>query len=108
VCSDSIDKKHYIEPYQLKVKSSKGWETLKEIISSLPRTTIISATSNYLHAEARSRIFRFIDDMEFQLRPRQSIIAVRSTARLGYYDFGVNRRRIEEIRERLRARGIIE
>jgi uncharacterized protein (DUF1499 family) len=108
VCSDATDKKHYIEPYQLKVKSSKGLEVLKEVISSLPRTTIISATNTYLYAQARSRIFGFIDDMEFQLRPRQNIIAVRSAARLGYYDFGVNRWRIGEIGKELQARGIIQ
>src|SRR5699024_12111159 len=69
VCSDSTNKKHYIEPYQLKVKPSEGWETFKKVISALPRTTIISAANHYLHAEARSRIFRFVDDLEFQLRP---------------------------------------
>ncbi|MGR6036528.1 MAG: DUF1499 domain-containing protein [Candidatus Nitrosoglobus sp.] len=108
VCSDATDKKHYIEPYQLKVKSSKGLEVLKEVISSLPRTTIISATNTYLYAQARSRIFGFIHDMEFQLRPRQNIIAVRSATRLGYYDFGVNRWRIGEIGKELQARGIIQ
>jgi uncharacterized protein (DUF1499 family) len=108
VCSDATEKKHYIEPYQLKVKPSKGWKILKEVISSLPRMTITSATNNYLHAQARSRIFGFIDDIEFQLRPQQNIIAIRSAARLGYYDFGVNRRRIEEIGKKLQARGTIQ
>lgn len=108
VCSDSNDEKHYIEPYRLKVEPHQGWEALKEVISSLPRTRIISASSHYLHVEARSRIFRFVDDLEFQLRPQQGIIAVRSAARLGYYDFGVNRSRIEEIRHKLRAREVLQ
>lgn len=107
VCSDSADKKHYIEPYQLKVKPSEGWEAFKKVISALPRITIISATNDYLHAEARSRIFRFVDDMEFQLRPQQNIIAIRSAARLGHYDFGVNRHRLDKIRSKLRSHGII-
>lgn len=107
VCSDSTNKKHYIEPYQLKVKPGKGWEVFKEVISALPRITIISATNYYLHAEARSRIFRFVDDLEFQLHPQQNIIAIRSAARLGYYDLGVNRHRLEKMRSKLRSRGII-
>jgi hypothetical protein len=43
------------------------------------------------------------DDLEFHLQPPQGIIAVRSAVRLGYYDFGVNRRWVEEIRAKLRA-----
>ncbi|GEM20727.1 DUF1499 domain-containing protein [Nitrosococcus oceani] len=109
VCSDSAikDEKHYIEPYHLKVSPPEGWGVLKDIISALPRTTIISASSHYLHAIAKSRIFRFVDDLEFQLRPRQKMIALRSAARLGYYDFGVNRNRIEKIRNQLRLQGVI-
>lgn len=108
VCSDSREKRHFIESYQLNVKAEKTWMVLTEVISLLPRTTIISATKNYLHAEARSRIFRFIDDVEFHLRPQQNIIAVRSGARLGYYDFGVNRKRLEKIRATLCARGVVQ
>jgi uncharacterized protein (DUF1499 family) len=108
VCSDSKDERHYIKPYQLKVEPNKGWKIFKEVISTLPRTTIITVSNNYMCAEARSRIFRFVDDLEFQLRPQQNIIAVRSAARLGYYDFGVNRRRIEEIGKRLQACGVIQ
>lgn len=98
VCSDSGEEKHAVAPYQLSINAEKAWAAFKEVISSLPRTTIISASKNYLHAEVRSRVFRFVDDLEFQLRPAQGIIAVRSAARLGYYDFGVNRRRVEKIR----------
>lgn len=109
VCSDSAikDKKHYIEPYHLKVNPPEGWDVLKEIVGALPRTTIISASSHYLHAAAKSRIFRFVDDLEFQLRPQQRIIALRSAARLGYYDFEINRSRIEKIRNQLRFQGIM-
>jgi uncharacterized protein (DUF1499 family) len=107
VCSDSKDEKRYIEPYQLSVDSNKAWAALKKVITSLPQTTIISNPKNYLHAEVRSLIFHFVDDIEFHLRPQRNIIAVRSAARLGYYDFGVNRRRVEKIRKKLQAQGVI-
>jgi uncharacterized protein (DUF1499 family) len=35
------------------------------------------------------------------------MIAVRSAARLGYSDFGVNRRRIERLRARLARQGVV-
>ncbi len=58
----------------------------------------------YLHAEFRSALFGFVDDVEFRMDEAHGRIDVRSASRTGYYDFGVNRRRVEEIRKRF-ARG---
>jgi uncharacterized protein (DUF1499 family) len=98
---------HYITPFALYVSAPQAWTTLREILQSQPRTKIVTHHDNYLHAEVSSRIFGFIDDMEFHLRPEQASIAVRSGARLGYYDFGVNRKRINKLRDQLRAKGVI-
>lgn len=46
-----------------------------------------------------------MDDTEFQLDP-SGVIHVRSAARLGYSDLGVNRRRVEAIRAKLAAAGV--
>ncbi len=73
----------------------------------LPRARIVEETEDYLHAECRSALFGFVDDLELQLRPSESIIAVRSASRLGYSDFGVNRRRVEALRESLAGRGVL-
>jgi uncharacterized protein (DUF1499 family) len=72
------------------------------------RITIVTVDETYLHAEVRSAIFRFVDDTEFHLRASDGIIAIRSAARTGYGDLGVNRKRIEKIREVLRGRDLIE
>ncbi|MEZ5584986.1 MAG: DUF1499 domain-containing protein [Candidatus Competibacteraceae bacterium] len=77
-------------------------------MKALPRTTVVSVTEDHLHAECKSLIFRFVDDLEFHLRPNERRIAVRSASRLGYSDLGANRRRVEQVREALRAQGIIE
>ena len=53
---------------------------------------------NYVHAEFRSRIFRFVDDVEFFFDEADSVVHFRSAARTGYSDMGVNRKRMEEIR----------
>jgi uncharacterized protein (DUF1499 family) len=73
----------------------------------LPRTRIVSRTDASLHAECRSRIFRFVDDLELCLRAAEGIIAVRSASRLGYSDLGVNRSRVEALRAELKKRGMI-
>lgn len=106
VGSDATDAAHRVEPYRLRVSPAEGWRTLFEVVAALPRTTVVTNTDDYLHVESRSALFGFVDDVEFQLRPADNTIAVRSASRLGYWDLGVNRRRVEQIRERLRARGI--
>ncbi len=71
---------------------------LKRILDGMPRTRVVAETTHYLRAEAASRVFGFVDDMEFLVDPAAGVIHVRSAARMGYSDFGVNRRRIEAIR----------
>lgn len=73
-------------------------QRLKKALLTEKRVTIISEQPDYLHAEVRSLVFRFVDDIEFKLSPDQGLIQIRSSARVGYSDFGVNRRRIERIR----------
>jgi uncharacterized protein (DUF1499 family) len=80
---------------------------VRESVESLPRTKIISETADYLHAECTSAFFGFVDDLELHLRTAEGVIAVRSAARLGYSDLGVNRRRIEDLRALLIKRGIV-
>ena len=67
---------------------------------SLPRASVVTATEPYLHAEFRSAVFRFVDDVEFLADESAGVIQVRSTSRVGSSDLGVNRKRIEAIRAR--------
>ena len=53
----------------------------------------------FLHIEFTSKIFRFIDDVEFYF-DKPGVIHFRSASRIGHSDMGVNRDRMEEI-ERL-------
>ncbi len=96
-----------VSPFELQVAPAAAWVALQKTIPELPRTQIISVTDNYIHAECRSAVFGFIDDLELQLQPDKQQIAVRSAARLGHYDFGVNHKRVEELRRKLRAAGVV-
>ena len=108
VCSDAQDEAHRIEPLRLAADPMKVWKALKELLNARSRTRITTATEDYLHAEEKSRIFGFVDDIEFHLRSAAGIIAVRSASRVGYSDLGVNRRRVEEIRKVLREQNLVE
>lgn len=59
---------------------------------------------NYRHYTFRSRWMGFVDDVEVLLDAENSRIEIRSASRSGYGDFGVNRRRVEAIREAFKAR----
>jgi uncharacterized protein (DUF1499 family) len=78
------------------------------VVDSLPRSTIVKKTDTYLHAEFRSRVFRFVDDLELLLDPATGVVAIRSASRIGYSDLGVNRRRVATLRQKLTQNGIIQ
>ena len=70
---------------------------LLEVLRNHPRTKIVAEEADYLKAECRSEIFRFVDDVEFLFDDAAKRIHFRSASRLGRKDFGVNRKRMEEI-----------
>jgi uncharacterized protein (DUF1499 family) len=107
VCSDEQGK-HLIAPFKLKVAPEKAWAVLEQVLAETPRVKVVTRTDQYLHAEFTSAMLHFVDDVELDLRPEAGIIAVRSASRVGYYDFGANRNRVEKLREQLRGRGVIE
>ena len=45
--------------------------------------------------------------LELKPDPQTKMISIRSASRRGYFDLGVNRRRVENLRKRLKAAGII-
>ncbi|MEM7556494.1 MAG: DUF1499 domain-containing protein [Cyanobacteria bacterium P01_A01_bin.84] len=98
--SPSSDTTHFIQPLTYNSNSQKALSDLKNIIQSLERTKIITETENYLYAEFKSALMGFVDDVEFYLNPNTNNIDVRSASRLGQSDLGVNRKRIETIREK--------
>ena len=74
VSSQSRDPGHHIQPIRFSIASDKAWHTWKELIQA-----------------QRDQVTCLLD-----LESR--IIHVRSASNLGYWDLGVNRRRIENLR----------
>jgi len=91
--ADPSDREHYIAPIAFR---GDAIEAVRKAVESLPRTTIISANSNYLYAEFRSKLLGYVDDVEFFYDG--AAIQVRSASRLGRRDFHVNRNRVEQLR----------
>lgn len=99
VSSQANDAEHHIAPLSLSGSPAQTRARLLSILSDSPRVKIVTQQDNYLHAEFTSRIMRFVDDVEFYIQPQT--VEVRSASRLGESDFGVNRERIEQLRQRL-------
>lgn len=104
VCSQATpgDKEHFIEPIATNKTPEDAIATLKTIIEGMERSTINEATDNYLYAEFASKLMGFVDDIEFYVE--SGLIHVRSAARLGKSDLGVNRKRVETIREKFQTK----
>ena len=105
VCSqaDPSDKDHFIDPIATKAPGD-AVASLKAIIEGMERSTINEVTDNYLYAEFSSKLMGFVDDVEFYVDSSAGVIHVRSAARLGKSDLGVNRKRVEEIREKFNSK----
>ena len=71
-------------------------------MEELPRTEILMATEDYLHAVCRTPR-GFADDVEFLASREEGVIHVRSASRFGIGDMGVNRERVEALRQRIQA-----
>jgi uncharacterized protein (DUF1499 family) len=108
VSSDDADPAHRIAPLEFAIPAGEAWRAARSAVAGLPRTKIVTETDDYLHAECSSAFFGFVDDLELHLRPNDHSIAVRSAARLGHGDFGVNRKRVDNLLSSLRRQGIIQ
>lgn len=79
---------------------------IEQIALTLPNAEIAAKEGNYLRVEYTSSVFRYVDDMELRIEGDQ--LLVRSEARIGYYDFDVNRERVEAFRLKLIESGLVE
>jgi uncharacterized protein (DUF1499 family) len=92
--ADPADREHYIAPIAFR----GSMQDLRRAVESMERATVISAERNYLYAEFRTKLMRYVDDVELYYDEKQGMVHVRSASRLGRRDFGVNRNRIEALR----------
>ena len=100
VSSMAEDDAHYVAPIDrsgLTLLESKA--LLLGILEDERRCTIITLDQDYVHAEFRTLVFRFVDDVEFYFPAGADVIHVRSASRVGESDLGVNRARVTRISE---------
>ena len=100
VSSQENNSQHRIQPLTFEGSLELAKERLHRVINSMRGTRIVTKEIVYWHVEFTTQLLQFVDDVEFYFDGSQSRIHVRSASRQGYWDLGVNRRRVETIRSR--------
>jgi uncharacterized protein (DUF1499 family) len=101
--ADPADVEHYIAPIRFTGSPVEAMAALRKIVDGTERTFVVKHDAGYLYAEFKSRLMGYVDDVEFYASEKEGVIHVRSASRLGRRDFGVNRARVESIREKFAA-----
>ena len=90
---------HEIQPFSFEGDAGDAMTRVIAVLMQQGNCHIAVNRPDYVHAEFTSDKLGFVDDVEFLLSQAEHVIHVRSASRLGLSDFGVNRARIETLRE---------
>ena len=91
--------RHAMQPLPFKGTRNESRDRILGVIQGMTGSSIMSASDDYIHVQFKTRIWRFVDDVEFYFDDDARLIHFRSASRIGYYDFGKNRRRMKRISE---------
>lgn len=92
------DADRHVEPLGYSGKREDARKRLLAVLGAEPGFKLITSSAAYIHVEASTSIMRYVDDVEFVFARKLALIDVRSSSRIGYYDFKTNRNRVEKIR----------
>ena len=94
VSTEASDARHAMPPLRYTGTPQQAQARARAALLADPRTRIVTERPGYLHAEARSRVFRFVDDVEVMVDSAAGLVRFRSASRVGRGDLGVNRARM--------------
>ena len=100
VSTQSESKRYAMAPLPYLQTREASRERILSILKGMKRMEIVKVTESYVHAEFRTALWGFVDDVEFLFDDAARVVHFRSASRTGYYDFGLNRRRMKEISEK--------
>ena len=102
--ADPADAEHYIAPIPFKGGAAQAIAAARKAVEGMEGASVIRQDGAYLYAEYRTKLMRFVDDVEFLHDEKAGLLHVRSASRLGRRDFGVNRARVEQLRAHIEGR----
>ncbi len=98
VSSQATDSGQRVEPFAFTDTPVAAQARLVRVLEKATRAKIVEASPGALSVEFTSLIFRFVDDVRFELDANARVFHLRSASRTGHSDMGVNRRRVEALR----------
>ena len=102
VSTEATDARQAMPPVPFTDAPDRAQARARAALLAEPRTKVVEERAGYLHAESRSRVFRFVDDVEVVVDADARLFRFRSASRVGRRDFGVNRARMQRVSGRLR------
>lgn len=103
VSTEATSRRHLMAPLPFHGTAKAAQEHARSALLQEPRIRIVLERPGYIRAEARSRFWRFVDDVEVVVDSTAKLVRFRSASRVGRSDLGVNRARMERFSQRFRA-----
>jgi len=98
---------YHVKPIQLSAPLDQPtWDTVKAVTTEMPGASLNESRFGYLDITFHSDLLRFPDYFEVLVSPDRRSLDVRSQSLVGFYDLGVNRRRVERFRHNLVESGV--
>ena len=98
VCTQEDNSRKKMEPIYFTSDAEQAATKLEKLIASYDYAVLVKQEPNYYHYEFVTKLGKFIDDVEFLIDPTAKLIHFRSASRVGYGDFGKNKRRMKKIK----------
>lgn len=99
VSSQADDELHSIAPMTIGLPLDLAQDRLISVLAKFPHMNIVVNDPGYVYVEFQTAIMLYTDDVEFWFDETAGVVHFRSASRLGASDLGLNRRRMEQIRE---------
>ena len=99
VSSVNSEKSRFFAPLHYSGSAKAARARLLKVLDSLKGAHVVTSDEHYIHAEFMTSIFKFVDDVELLIDENTQTIQLKSASRVGSYDFGTNRKRLNKIRD---------
>ena len=94
---NAADSSRHVDAFKFDGSADLAHAALLQVLRGHDNARIESDVMPVMHATFHSAL-GFVDDVTFVFQADANLIDVKSTSKIGYYDFGVNRRRVEGLR----------
>ncbi|KZZ82708.1 MULTISPECIES: DUF1499 domain-containing protein [Bacillaceae] len=91
------EKPLHIHPASYSSTEGEAMSIMKELLLSMDRVSIEEEDTVYIRCIFQTKWLRFKDDVEIWFDAENKKVHIKSSSRMGYSDFGVNRKRAERI-----------